>query len=143
MELCPSSAAARPSSDQSFIQSKGSFILAQGYVVKNIANDDSDTQWVKTFEQSFISHEIFYCDPSSDPRGDCCPLEPQSSFDRAQRPSYPSAGVVHHNSTSLACFIFPCAFVLQTFGGSRVMDTCFKEGCKYKAVPHLVVVMES
>lgn len=89
MEFCPSSGETRPSSDQSFIQSKGSFIPAQGYVVKNISNDDSDTQWVKTFEPSFISHEMFDCDPSSDPRGDCCPLEPESPFDRAQRPSHP------------------------------------------------------
>lgn len=89
VELRPSSAGARPSSDQSFIQSKSSFILSRGHVVKNISNDDSDTQWVKTFGQSFISHEMFYCDPSSDPRGDCCPLEPEHSFDRAQRPSSP------------------------------------------------------
>lgn len=89
MEFWPSSAGARPSSDWSFIQSKGSFILSQGYVVKNISNDDSDTQWVKTFGQSFISHEMFYCDPFSDPQGDCCPLEPEYSFDRAQRPSEP------------------------------------------------------
>lgn len=89
MEFWPSSAEARPSSDRSFIRSKGSFILSQGYVVKNISNDDSDTQWVKTFGQSFISHEMFYCDPFSDPQGDCCPLEPEYSFDRAQRPSEP------------------------------------------------------
>lgn len=54
----------------------------------------------------------------------------------------PSAGVIHHNSTSLAYFIFPCTFVLQTFGGSRVMDTFFKEACEYKAVLHLEIVME-
>lgn len=34
MEFCPYSGEARPSSDQSFILSKGSFILSLGYVVK-------------------------------------------------------------------------------------------------------------
>lgn len=58
MEFCPYSGKARPSSDQSFILSKGSFILSQGYVVKNISNDDSNTQWVKMLERSFISREM-------------------------------------------------------------------------------------
>lgn len=31
------------------------------------------------------SHEMFYCDPFSDPRGDCRSLEPEYSFDRAGR----------------------------------------------------------
>lgn len=59
MESCPYSEKAGPFSDQSFILSKGSFILSQGCVVKNISNDDSNTQWVKMFGQSFISHEMF------------------------------------------------------------------------------------
>lgn len=50
MEFCPYSGKVRPFSDQSFILSKGSFILSQGYVVKNISNDDSNTQWVKMLE---------------------------------------------------------------------------------------------
>lgn len=54
----------------------------------------------------------------------------------------PSARVIHHNSTSPTYFIFPCTFVPQTFGESRVMDTCFKEGYKYNAVLHLEMVME-
>lgn len=58
MELCPYSGEARPSSERSFILSKGSFILSQGYVVKNISNDDSNTQWVKMLKQSFISPEM-------------------------------------------------------------------------------------
>lgn len=58
MEFCSYSGKARPSSDQSFILSKGSFILSQGYVVKNISNDDSNTQWVKMLERSFISREM-------------------------------------------------------------------------------------
>lgn len=114
MEFWPSSAEARPSSDRSFIQSKGSFILTQGYVVKNISNDDSDTQWVKTFGQSFISHEMFYCDPFSDPRGDCCSLEPEYSFDRAQRLSDPLCW--SHTSQSHLLgkdFIFSHPFLLQ------------------------------
>lgn len=89
MEFCPPRVETRPSSDQSVIHSKGSFIPSRGGVVKNISNDDTDTRWLQTFEQSFISHEMFYCDPSSDPRGDGCPLEPEHSFDRAQRPPSP------------------------------------------------------
>lgn len=58
MEFCPYSGKARPFSAQSFILSKGSFILSQGYVVKNISNDDSNTQWVKMLGRSFISHEM-------------------------------------------------------------------------------------
>lgn len=79
MEFCPYSGKARPSSDQSFILSKGSFILSQGYVVKNISNDDSNTQWVKMLEQSFISREISYRDLFFDPLGQCCLLEPEDS----------------------------------------------------------------
>lgn len=58
MEFCPYSGKARPFSDQSFILSSGSFILSQGYVVKNIFNDDSNTQWVKMLGRSFISREM-------------------------------------------------------------------------------------
>lgn len=58
IEFCPYSSKARPFSDQSFILSKGSFILSQGYVVKNILDDDSNTQWVKMLGQSFISREM-------------------------------------------------------------------------------------
>lgn len=50
MEVCPYSGKVRPSSGQSFILSKASFILPQSYVVKNIPNDDSNTQWVKMLE---------------------------------------------------------------------------------------------
>lgn len=55
--------------DQSFILSKASFIPSQGYVVKNISNDDSNTQWVKMLGQSFISREMSSCDLFFDPRG--------------------------------------------------------------------------
>lgn len=44
-----------PFADQSFILSQGSFILSQGYVVRNISNDDSNTQWGKMLGRSFIS----------------------------------------------------------------------------------------
>lgn len=62
-EFCPLSVETGPSSDQSFIHSKGSFIPSRGCVVKNISNDDGDTRRVQTFEQSFISRETFYGDP--------------------------------------------------------------------------------
>lgn len=75
---------ARPSSGQSFILSKGSFILPKGYVVKNIPNDDSNTRWLKMLEWSFTSHEK--CQPIDlffDIQGQCCLLEPKDSFDIA------------------------------------------------------------
>lgn len=72
---------ARPSSGQSFILSKGSFILSQGYVVENIPNDDSNTHWVKMLEQSFMSREMCQRDLFFDPQGQCCLLEPKVSFD--------------------------------------------------------------
>lgn len=84
-EFCPYSGKARPSSDQSSILSKGSFILSQGYVVKNISNDDSNTQWVKMLKRSFISCEMSWRDLFFDPQGQRCLLEPEDSFDIAQR----------------------------------------------------------
>lgn len=98
MEFCPSRAETRPSSDQSVIHSKGSFIPSRGGVVKNISNDDSDTRWVQTFEQSFISHEVSYCDPSSDPRGD-----------GAQRPSSPLCWSHGITVTRPGSVLFSCA----------------------------------
>lgn len=53
--------------------------------MKNISNDDSDTQWVKMLGRSLISHEMSLCDLFFDPQGQCCLLEPEDSFDIAQR----------------------------------------------------------
>lgn len=54
-------------SGQPFIPSQGSFILSQGCVVRNISNDDSNTQWGvrEMLERSFICPLYVFARPYS------------------------------------------------------------------------------
>lgn len=125
-----------PSSDRPFIGSKGSFIRSQGCVVKNISNDDSDPRWVETFRPSFISHEMFYCDPSSNPRGDCCPrsgqnthlTELQTRTEALRQESFlttpppPNRSYFHTYFSTAVC-------------GIPGTDTCFQRAARIKCSP--------
>lgn len=127
-----------PSSDRPFIGSKGSFIRSQGCVVKNISNDDSDPRWVETFRPSFISHEMFYCDPSSDPRGDCCPRSGQNPhLTQLQRPTE-----ALRQESFLTTPPPPNRFYFHTYFsaavcGIRGTDTCFQRAATNKMQPDI------